>query len=137
MRSGNCDQVYCSMYDGCYSKKANISCGGFNCTSYLPGGGSYHRAASTALIQKYSDYYDEAADYLVVRDNKPFSAHYVSKTQKRWKEKSDAGMHYSQIISEEYAKEGAAVVRCSEDPNSNSTTTNETKQSTPSGGNTR
>ena len=121
MRSGNCDQVYCPMGEGCYSKKANISCGGFSCTSYLPGSGTYHRAASDALISKYSAYYEEAKDYLVVKDNKPFSAHYVSSIQNGWKRKSNAGMHFSQIIAEEYGDEGAAVVRCSEQADSNET----------------
>ncbi len=133
MRSGNCDQVYCSMLEGCYAKKANINCGGFKCTSYLPGGGTYHRAASESLIQKYSEYYDEAADYLVVKDDKPFSAHYVSSIQKGWKRKSDAGMHFSQIIAEEYGDEGAAVVRCSEEENETNGTTTGTTSGTTNG----
>ena len=136
MRSGNCDQVYCPMNEGCYSKKANISCGGFSCTSYLPGGGTYHRAASSALISKYSAYYEEAKDYLVVKGNAPYSAHYVSSIQNGWKRKAAAGMHFSQIIAEEYGDEGATVIRCSEQAETNSTQSEPTSGTTTKTGNT-
>ncbi len=112
MRSGNCDQVYCPMSQGCSSRKANLSCGSFNCTSYTPGGGSYHGVASNSLQEKYSGYYETAKNYLVVSNNAPHSAHYVSSIQLGWKEKSNRGIPFTQIIQEEYQDEGAQLIQC-------------------------
>ncbi len=111
MRSGNCDQVYCPMSEGCHSQKAQISCGSFNCTSYYPGPG-WHGKASKALQEKYSNYYETAKNYLVVSNGKPHSAHYVSSIQLGWKEKSNRGIPFTQIIQEEYQDEGAQLVKC-------------------------
>ncbi len=112
MRSGNCDQVYCPMSQGCSSRKASLSCGSFNCTSYIPGGGSYHGRASTALQDKYANYYETAKNYLVVSNGAPHSAHYVSSIQLGWKEKSNRGIPFTQIIQEEYQDEGAQLIQC-------------------------
>lgn len=112
MRSGNCDQVYCPMGEGCTSRKANLSCGSFKCTSYYPGGGNYHRAASQSLQEKYANYYETAKNYLVVSNGKPHSAHYVSSIQLGWKEKANRGMPFTQIIQEEYQDEGAQLIKC-------------------------
>ena len=112
MRSGNCDQVYCPMGSGCSSKPARLSCGSFNCTSYIPGGGTYHRAASSSLQEKYANYYETAKNYLVVSNNAPHSAHYVSSIQLGWKEKANRGIPFTQIIQEEYQDEGAQLIQC-------------------------
>ena len=112
MKSGNCDQVYCPMNEGCHSQKAALSCGSFKCTSYYPGAGNYHGRASAALQEKYSNYYEEAKNYLVVSNGKPHSAHYVSSIQLGWKEKSNRGIPFTQIIQEEYQDEGAQLIKC-------------------------
>ncbi len=114
MKSGNCDQVYCSMALGCSSIKSNLDCGGFKCTSYHPGLNYtfYHGAAGDALIQKYSQLYDEASQFLLVKDGSVFSAGYVSTVQNKWKELSDSGMSFTQIMQQTYGPDGAELVRC-------------------------
>ena len=112
MRSGNCDQVYCPMSSGCSGRKANLSCGSFKCTSYYPGGGSYHGRASQSLQEKYANYYETAKNYLVVSNGKPHSAHYVSTIQLGWKSKANRGIPFTQIIQEEYQDEGAQLIQC-------------------------
>lgn len=112
MRSGNCDQAFCPMTQGCHAETSNISCGSFNCTSYIPGG-SGTPIASSALIAKYESYYDEISDFLIVKGDKIFPVHYVSSIQNVWKDKALAGMSFTQIIQETYESEGAQLVQCS------------------------
>lgn len=120
MRSGNCDQVFCPMGEGCTPQTSHISCGTKDdgttrwCTSYIPGGGGYHAAASKALQDKYKAYYQTASQYLVVSDGHPHNCHYVSSIQNIWKKKSDQGIPFTQIIQETYQDEGAKVVRCTD-----------------------
>jgi hypothetical protein len=111
MRSGNCDQVYCPMAEGCHSRKSSLSCGSFKCTSYYPGAG-WHGRASQSLQEKYAGYYEIAKNYLVVSNGKPHSAHYVSSIQLKWKDKSNRGIPFTQIIQEEYQDEGAQLLKC-------------------------
>ena len=112
MRSGNCDQVYCSMTEGCYKKTSSISCGSNNCISIYPGSGSWHGKASTKLQEKYANYYETAKDYLLVSNDKPHAVSYRDVTQNRWKEKSDKGIPFTQIVQEEYSDEGAQLIKC-------------------------
>ena len=129
MRSGNCDQVYCSMAKGCSSIKSTLDCGGFPCTSYYPGlnYSFYHGAAGDALAQKYSRLYDEASQFLLVKDGHVFSAGYVSSVQNRWYEMASSGMSFTQIMQETYGPEGAELVRCENlDNPGNSSTNNST-----------
>lgn len=131
MRSGNCDQVFCPMNMGCSSKTSNISCGSRNCVSYLPGGSSYHGAASDALIQKYAKLYDEASQFLLVKDGTVFGASYVSTVQNEWYSKAQAGMSFTQIIQETYASQGAELIQCqSLDSSSTNNSNNSNNSST-------
>lgn len=115
MRSGNCAQAWCSMKQGCHAEKSNVSCGSVgNCTSYVPGGGSYHSAASASLQSKYAGYYDTAKNYLIVSGNSVANIHYYSTTQRGWKSKSDAGMSFTQIIQEEYGNDERKLIKCTD-----------------------
>ena len=116
MRSGNCDQVYCSMMKGCTSKSTPIN-GDTRFHSYYIGGSK----AYPQLYPKYQALYEEASDYLLVKDGAPFNAHYINTSQNRWYEKASRGMAFTQIMQEEYAEEGATLIRCSD---KNSTTDN-------------
>ena len=132
MKSGNCDQVYCPMNEGCYSQKAALSCGSFKCTSYYPGKGTYHGKASQSLIDKYSNYYETAKDYLIVSNGKVHSVHYVSSIQLGWKSKAQQGEHFTQILQETYGSEGAQVIQCSSAGDGSSGVASATAGSTPS-----
>ena len=68
MKSGNCDQAYCPMREGCHSKTSSLDCGGFKCTSYIPGagGGTNTGASNAERIARYEAYYDELKDMLLV-----------------------------------------------------------------------
>lgn len=127
MKSGNCDQAYCPMRSGCHSQTAALSCGSFKCTSYIPGPGSGTNtgAASSSLISTYEAYYEEIKDFLIVNGKSLFNVHYVSTIQKEWERKAKAGMSFTQIIQQTYAKEGGTLIRCSEtnDGTNNSNTT--------------
>lgn len=114
MRSGNCDQVYCPMKIGCTGVPSNISCGGFNCTSYIPDAkGYYHPMASQQLYDKYASLYDEASQFLLVKDGTVFNAGYVSTSQNAWYKMASEGMSFTQIMQEWYGKDGAQLVQCS------------------------
>ena len=109
MRSGTCDQVYCSMLRGCYLVNTPVGTCSI-CNSYYIGGGK----KSPNLYSKYQALYEIASDYLLVKDGAPFSAHYVSTSQNRWYQKASSGMSFTQIMQEEYADEGATLIRCSD-----------------------
>ncbi|MGM9877186.1 MAG: hypothetical protein ACI33S_00920 [Bacilli bacterium] len=125
MKSGNCDQVYCPMNSGCSSNKSNLDCGGFSCTSYYPGTGytMYHGAAGDALIQKYARLYDEASQFLLVKDGAVYSAGYVSTVQNKWYEMAKSGMSFTQIMQETYGPDGAELVQCINIDDSNNSST--------------
>lgn len=108
MRSGTCDQVYCSMMEGCYPVANPDVCE--HCSSYYIGGSKKY----PQLYSKYQAYYEQAIAYLVVSNGMPHNAHYTSTNQNRWKEKSNQGMVFTQIIQEEYQDEGAEVIKCSD-----------------------
>lgn len=108
MRSGTCDQVYCSMMEGCHSIANPDVCRG--CASFYIGGSKKY----PNLYPKYQAYYEKAIAYLVVSNGTPHNAHYVSDIQNGWKKKADQGMFFTQIIQEEYEDEGAEVIKCSD-----------------------
>ncbi len=109
MKSGNCDQVYCSMLRGCTMVPTPY--GSFtNCHSYYIGGSK----KSPELYSKYQALYEIASDYLLIKNDAPFSAHYVNTSQNRWYDKASRGMSFTQIMQEEYQNEGATLVRCSD-----------------------
>ena len=51
---------------------------------------------------------------MIVKDGAPFAAHYVSTSQNRWYDKASNGMSFTQIMQEEYADEGATLIRCTD-----------------------
>ena len=106
MRSGTCDQSYCSIKLGCISRQDPQG------ISYLIGG---DRKKGTAERQaKYMALYEKASDYLLIQNDKIFSAHYSSDIQNQWYKKATSGMSFAQIIKETYEGEGAELVKCSE-----------------------
>ena len=116
MRSGDCDQAYCSMKEGCHMVTSEVDCPGKKCTSMLPGPG-HHPPAETDLYNKYAALYDRASDFIVIKDGEIFQTDYAETRQKEWEAKALAGMSFTQIIEETYGSEGAEIIRCSENPN--------------------
>lgn len=121
IRSGNCDQLYCSQTQGCHSQLSNISCGNSvgKCTSYLPGpysSGSYwagHGPMTVEQKQKYSELADIALDHLIIDNstNKVKLASYVASVSKKWDSQAKSGMNYIDILSQHY--DNVTVVQCS------------------------
>ena len=108
MKSGTCDQAYCSPRQGCTVKKNPEICSG--CMSFYIGGS---RGKSEKIYNKYKQLYSIASQFLVVSNGKVHNAHYVSTIQNEWYKKASEGMSFTQIISETYKNEGAQVVKCS------------------------
>ena len=129
MKSGNCDQAYCPMREGCHSKTSSLDCGGFKCTSYIPGagGGTNTGASNAERIARYEAYYDELKDMLLVDKStgKVAATYYTNVKQNQWYQKAKEGMNFTQIIMESYAADGKnyELIKCSdydESPNSSS-----------------
>ena len=114
MRSGNCDQVFSSPAKGSHSKTANISCGSFKCTSFLIGpnssGGYYKGPMSQEEYNAYSELYDEASKYLVIKGDKIKSTGYVNTTQNKWKNMANNGANFVEIIKSTYTD--SDLVQC-------------------------
>lgn len=116
MKTGNCDQVWCSPSQGCYSKTANLSCGSFKCTSYPPGGSSQWKKAMTSeQYAKYTELYNIASDYLLIDTSTQTvkSAGYVSTIQNKWRSQAEAGNDFLTILQNHYGS-GTQIVKCSE-----------------------
>ncbi|MBR4178929.1 MAG: hypothetical protein IKR57_06250 [Bacilli bacterium] len=125
MKSGTCDQAYCSMMEGCHTQANPEICSG--CSSFYIGGS---KGKNPGLYAKYKALYERAADFLVVSNGKVHNCHYVSTIQNEWYRKAQAGMSFTQIIAETYKDEGAQVIRCS-DADSPTTPTTPTEPTTP------
>lgn len=125
MKSGNCDQAYCPMREGCHGKTASLICYHRSdgtpvpCTSYIPGRGSSNNTAASnqERISRYEAYYEEVSDFLLIDKDtgKIANASYVSSRQNEWYEKASKGMNFTQIIQESYAADGKnfELIRCS------------------------
>jgi hypothetical protein len=105
------------MTKGCYGKTANLNCGGFKCTSYIPGPPTQTPIASSSLIATYKAYYNEQKD-LLIRDKatgQVANASYVSTVQNKWKDMALQGMNYTQILLDYYNSNGRdfEIVECS------------------------
>ena len=126
MKSGTCDQAYCSMLEGCHTQKNPEICSG--CSSFYIGGskGKYPN-----LYAKYKALYERASAFLVVSNGKVHNCHYVSTIQNEWYRKSQLGMSFTQIIAETYKDEGAEVIRCSDAETAVTPTEPETPTTTP------
>ncbi len=136
MKSGNCDQAYCPMREGCHGKTASLICyhksdgTPVNCTSYIPGKGSSNNtpASNQERISRYEAYYEEVSDFLLIDKDtgKIATAEFKDWRQNEWYEKAKKGMNFTQIIQESYAASGEnyELIRCStydETPNSSET----------------
>lgn len=116
MKTGNCDQVWCSPSQGCYSKTANLSCGSFKCTSYPPGGSSQWKKPMTSeQYAKYAELYNIASDYLLIDSSSQTvkSAGYVNTVQNKWESQAKAGNDFLTILQNHYGS-GTEIVKCSE-----------------------
>lgn len=125
MKSGNCDQAYCPMREGCHGKTSSLVCyhksdgTPVKCTSYIPGQGSSNNtpASNQERISRYEAYYEEVSDFLLIDKDtgKIANASYVSTRQNEWYEKAQKGMNFTQIIQESYAADGKnfELIRCS------------------------
>ena len=109
MRSGTCDQVYCSMLRGCHGVNTPVGTCSICNTYYIGGGHKYPE-----LYSKYQALYEIASDYLLVKDGVVFGSGYTSVNQNRWHEKASRGMSFTQIIQEEYGDDGATLIRCTD-----------------------
>jgi hypothetical protein len=102
------------MTKGCHGQTANLNCGGFKCTSYIPGPPTNTPVASASLIATYKAYYNEQKDLLVRNKTTGQVANtsYVSTVQNKWKDMALQGMNYTQIVQEYYGPD-YEVVQCS------------------------
>jgi len=112
IRSGNCAQAFCPMSVGCHGEKSGIDCGGFKCTSYIPGPPYGTSPASSSLISTYESYYEETKDFIITAgdDENIYNVHYYSSTQNEWYAKASSGMSFTQIIQETYPE--ATLIQC-------------------------
>ena len=112
MKSGTCDQAYCSPEKGCTVKQNPDICHG--CASFYIGGS---RGKESGLYAKYRLLYQTASQYLVVSNGKVHNAHYYNVIQNQWSAKAKSGMYFTQIIQETYEDEGAEVIKCTDPDN--------------------
>lgn len=130
IRSGNCDQLYCSPEKGCHSQTAGIQCGSSvgNCTSYLPGTGSNggywagHTPMTSEQYSKYSTLVDTVMDYLIVNDKGTVeTVQYNSTASVNWENEAKSGQDFQTILSNHYT--GTTLIQCSEGNPTNNITT--------------
>ena len=122
MKSGTCDQAYCSPIQGCKMVNNPDVCSG--CASFYIGGS---RGKSPDIYAKYRLLYQTAAQYLIISNGKVHNAHYVSTIQNQWRAKALSGMYFTQIIQETYEDEDAEVIKCT-DGTSSDTSQEEVEQ---------
>lgn len=143
MKSGNCDQAYCPMREGCHGKTASLICyhdedgNPVPCTSYIPGKGSSNNTgvSNQERISRYEAYYEEVSDFLLIDKDtgKIAKAEFKSWRQNEWSDKANKGMNFTQIIQESYAASGEnyELIRCStydETPDSEDNTNEASEQ---------
>ena len=127
MKSGNCDQVYCSPTQGCYSKKTNS---GYQ--SYYPGSGTWKPVMSSDKLSRYGALFDEAANYLLIGNNNVvFEAGYnatesqaannrylknYKQSAEYWRKQAENGYSFTEILSDTF--EGKAkLIECQDSSN--------------------
>lgn len=118
MRSGDCDQVYSSPKKGSYGKKAKEMCTTFHCTSYYSGklpegevGFNYKDPMTDSEYKAYSDLYERAKNYLVIKDGAIFSTSYIDKVSERWAAGAASGKTFIELLKEEYGD--VDIIECS------------------------
>lgn len=118
MRSGDCDQVYSSPKKGSYGKKAKEMCTTFHCTSYYFGklpegevGFNYKDPMTDSEYKAYSDLYERAKNYLVIKDGAIFSTSYIDKVSERWAAGAASGKTFIELLKEEYGD--VDIIECS------------------------
>lgn len=132
MKSGNCDQVYCPLREGCHSKSSSLVChsDGRTCVSYVPGPG-WKSVASTTTTTQHDTWYEEIKDMLIIdpSTNKLAPVSYVSTRQNEWKKLAESGMNFTQIIQESYTGKGYEIIQCSDYTQDNSSDTSSSSSS--------
>lgn len=127
MKSGTCDQVYCSPTQGCSTKKTNS---GY--PSAYPGYQYklYKRALSNEQLARYGALFDEAAKYLLVgNDNIVYAAGYrdseklassalnnPKQSQNYWEKQAKNGYSFTEILSDVFASR-AKLIECQDSSN--------------------
>lgn len=116
MKSGTCDQGWCSVTQGCH---ATLSKGGF--TQGLPGndkpsvGVSYNPKPplSQEKINKYIELYNKASGYLLIdkNTNNIKGAEYRSGTHNQWEAGGKAGKDFLTMLQETYGS-STEIVSC-------------------------
>ncbi len=127
MKSGTCDQVYCSPTQGCSTKSTNS---GY--PSAYPGFQYklYKRALSSEQLARYGALFDEAAKYLLVgNDNIVYAAGYrdseklalsalnnSKQSQNYWEKQAKNGYSFTEILSDVFNGK-ATLVECQDSSN--------------------
>ncbi len=127
MKSGTCDQVYCSPTQGCYSKKTNS---GYQ--SLYPGSGSWKPVMSSDKLSRYGALFDEAANYLLIGNNNVvFEAGYnatesqaannrylknYKQSAEYWKKQAQNGYSFTEILSDTFEGK-ATLIECQDSSN--------------------
>ena len=126
LKSGTCDQVYCSPTQGCYS---TTSSRGFQ--QLFPGKGTWKPVMSSDHLARYSALYDQAANYLLVSGSAPFEAGYnatesqaasniylknYKQSAEYWKKQAQNGYSFTEILSDTFEGK-ASLIECQDSSN--------------------
>lgn len=126
LKSGTCDQVYCSPTQGCYS---TTSSAGYQ--QLYPGKGTWKGIMSSDHLARYSSLYDQAANYLLVSGNSPFEAGYnatesqaasniylknYKQSAEYWKKQAKNGYSFTEILSDTFEGK-ATLIECQDSSN--------------------
>lgn len=121
LKSGTCDQVYCSPSQGCYE---TYSSDGYQ--QLYPGKGTWKPAMSSEHLARYAALYDRAANYLLVNGQAPFEAGYnATEEQARtneylknykqsaqyWRKQAEKGYSFTEILSDTFQGK-ATLLEC-------------------------
>lgn len=126
LKSGTCDQVYCSPTQGCYS---TTSSAGYQ--QLYPGKGTWKGIMSSDHLARYSSLYDQAANYLLVSGNAPFEAGYnatesqaasniylknYKQSAEYWRKQAQNGYSFTEILSDTFQGK-ATLIECQDSSN--------------------
>ena len=122
MKSGSCDQNWCSTSQGCHRKDTKHANGKTYGSTY-PGASSsgkyYKDPLSSSQLSRYSALYNQAAGYLIV-DNSTNKirggSYYTSTTQVKWSDLASSGKSFLDILKETYPN--TTIADCTNLPSS-------------------